>query len=740
MPTLLDRIGERMVAALSSNKEERAAPPTMEVLTSLMGGGIPPPPTAHEVMLVYQTNPWVYAAVNATMAELSETDIHLRRKVRTKGGIEHETIYEHQALDLLRVPLPKAAGRSHMNGGQHMEITWIHYICSGEAAWYITERVNGIPSEMHILRPDQLSIKLDGDNLIGHYEYKNGAETFRYEPEDVVHFKRSNPRNLYRGQSSFLAAGTAIDTDAESDKFLWNFFKNRAVPDAILTRKEMPSREEVSRFKEVWNSLYKGGENAGKIGMLWGGTEITELTKDQSKMQFKEMKEFNRDAIMASQRVGKGVIGMMEDQSRANAEAQEYVFAKRVIRPLLKQFTRQLTSDYLSQFGSVEDLEFYFDDPVTEDDVAKATVSKAMFDMGAVSINEVRAKFGYDARDEEVADSLWTAISRMPLSDEALSPPEPEGAEPPNEEIDEEEEEERMSEALNDLPWVQRAKDDEFSDLLKKYGNIDNVPMEALDRLEAKRLANMGMVVADGVLLEAGREIAEFSKATEPVVREAFGIGIDLGLETLTDPAFSAEAIANLETSREALQTFNLKMAERSLKASKIDLMRIMDRGIIEGLSNAEIGKLLSKRYGESYKGYRSERIARTETTGIMNAGSDNTLIAEGVSTKVWIDTSDGRTRDSHRDVADQTRENPVNIRDNFTVGGYGAKYPGDSSLPAHERVNCRCTTVSGDLDEARAKQFGTMFLRAEGSIEKKFATVVSRAFEAQRKRVMSNF
>ena len=46
-------------------------------------------------------------------------------------------------------------------------------------------------------------------------------------------------------------------------------------------------------------------------------------------MQFKELKEFNRDTIMANLRVGKGLIGQMEDQSRANAEAQDYVFGKR---------------------------------------------------------------------------------------------------------------------------------------------------------------------------------------------------------------------------------------------------------------------------------------------------------------------------------------------------------------------------------------------------------------------------
>tara|TARA_Y100000310_G_scaffold322732_1_gene382123 strand:+ start:2862 stop:5051 length:2190 start_codon:yes stop_codon:yes gene_type:complete len=729
MPTLLDRIGETMMGYLTpKERNERGAPPTMEVLTSLMGGGIPPSPKAGEGMKIYQENPWVYAAVNAIMSELSETDILLRRLMRTKDGVEYEQIHEHQSLDLMRVPIPNAGGRSHMNGGQHMEITWIHNICSGEAAWYISQRVSGIPSEMHILRPDKLEVKLDNENLIDHYTYRNGAEQFRYDPEDVIHFKRSNPRNLYRGQSSFLASGVAIDTDAESDKFLWNFFKNRAVPDAILTRKEMPSKEEVSRFKEIWNSLYRGGENAGKIGMLWGGTEITELTKDQSKMQFKEMKEFNRDAIMASQRVGKGIIGMMEDQSRANAEAQEYVFAKRVIRPLLKQFTRQLTADYLSQFGNVEGLEFYFEDPVTEDEISKSGVCKALFDMGAVSINEVREKFGYDARDEEEADALWGSISRQPIGTE--EEPEPEGEEPPDTDIDDDEE----------RSLLERANDDEFSDLLKKYGSIDNVPMSALDAAEAKRVRDMGMVIADGVVLESAKEIAEFSKATEGVVGEAFGIGIDLGHETLTDPAFTAEAIANLATSREALQSFNLKMAERTLKATKIDLMRIMDKGIIEGLSNAAIGKLLSKRYGETYKGYRSERIARTETTGIINAGAGETLLREGVKTKTWIDTSDGRTRESHRAVADRTADVPISISNRFDVGGYKADYPGDSSLPAHERINCRCTVVSGDLDASRGKQFGNMFLRAEGSIEQKFTKVLIRAFEAQRKRLLQHF
>lgn len=87
---------------------------------------------------------------------------------------------------------------------------------------------------------------------------------------------------------------------------------------------------------------------------------------------------------------------------------------------------------------------------------------------------------------------------------------------------------------------------------------------------------------------------------------------------------------------------------------------------------------------------WQAARIARTETTFAINAGTEITGdFTEIVVLKKWMTRRDGKERTTHLEADNQTIE-----RDElFTVGGERLKYPGDKSsgASASNLVNCRC-------------------------------------------------
>lgn len=97
----------------------------------------------------------------------------------------------------------------------------------------------------------------------------------------------------------------------------------------------------------------------------------------------------------------------------------------------------------------------------------------------------------------------------------------------------------------------------------------------------------------------------------------------------------------------------------------------------------------------------RSQTIARTETNSLINAADleagrmEQQLTGEEMH-KAWVSTMDARTRDSHF-KADGQR---VPLDAKFTLGGHECDHPGDRALPAHECINCRCTTLLLAADE----------------------------------------
>jgi hypothetical protein len=99
----------------------------------------------------------------------------------------------------------------------------------------------------------------------------------------------------------------------------------------------------------------------------------------------------------------------------------------------------------------------------------------------------------------------------------------------------------------------------------------------------------------------------------------------------------------------------------------------------------------------------RSQRIARTETTGAYNAGSLDAAYVEGQRVKVWMATGDDRTRDTHLAASGQC----VPVEDDFTVGGVPLAMPGDPSGPGHETIQCRCTMVYADSCSEASRRYG---------------------------------
>jgi uncharacterized protein with gpF-like domain len=99
----------------------------------------------------------------------------------------------------------------------------------------------------------------------------------------------------------------------------------------------------------------------------------------------------------------------------------------------------------------------------------------------------------------------------------------------------------------------------------------------------------------------------------------------------------------------------------------------------------------------------RATVVARTETLGALNAGRSDAFTAAaeelgGEFEQMWLATDDTRTRASHRNADGQR----VPLGTPFTVGadpavgldGVKLMRPGDPSGPAHEVIQCRCTTL----------------------------------------------
>lgn len=127
-----------------------------------------------------------------------------------------------------------------------------------------------------------------------------------------------------------------------------------------------------------------------------------------------------------------------------------------------------------------------------------------------------------------------------------------------------------------------------------------------------------------------------------------------------------------------------------------------MLEGFKQGESIDEIALRLRQSAGMTAK--NAVLVARSAVIEASNAGSIATARASQLEMlKEWIATADRRTRPTHR-AADGQR---VPLNGQFKVGGFDADVPGDPTLPADEKLRCRCTIgyLMGKSDIAQAHE-----------------------------------
>ena len=143
---------------------------------------------------------------------------------------------------------------------------------------------------------------------------------------------------------------------------------------------------------------------------------------------------------------------------------------------------------------------------------------------------------------------------------------------------------------------------------------------------------------------------------------------------------------------RRALQYIAQEAVRRRIRnvteTTRRQVINAVDNGYREGLPLPEVAASV-RSVIPAIARYRADAIARTETHGAANYGSNEAAKLTGLPLRrEWLAAQDERTRESHVSADGQIR----GVDEAFDVGGSALMYPGDPSGPAEEVINCRCT------------------------------------------------
>ena len=355
---------------------------------------------------------WVYACTNVIADEVAKIDLRLYRK---KGG-EVEVINEHPLLDLLS----KAN-----NFTTKFDLFWLtqQYLeLAGEAPWFVVKK-GEIPVELYLLRPDQITVKAGtGENFIDGYTFRNDrGKEIPIASDEMIFLKYPSTTNQFRGTGTLSAAARVVDIEQYSEEYNKNYFYNSATPSMYFKTEQKLNDSVRNRFKKQIEQNYKGVANAHKFLILEAGLDAKPLTLSQKDMDFINQLNWTRDKILGIFRVPRTALGITDDVNRANAEATDYVFAKRTVQPKLARLVQQLNEFLIPMFPDGDSLWLDFEDPIPEDTEKKVKYYETGLKSGFLTINEVRGMENLESIGDK-GDQIFLPLNLMPIDRETVLP------------------------------------------------------------------------------------------------------------------------------------------------------------------------------------------------------------------------------------------------------------------------------------------------------------------------------
>lgn len=664
----------------------------------------------------YADELWVYACVYTIANLIAELPYRFYEITRDNSG---KTVKKY--LDI-----PDARKLFEKPNTNDENSTWYNLIENTVASCELTgngyllhdetegNRPEGKPKSLQYLIPSRVSIlpgnrKSTSDTnvkFIEKYLYMppGVATAVPLAPEEVSHFKYSDPSNYYYGLAPLAPARWSIETLKEAVKTNLNIFKNGARLDGVYETEQQLGKDVFERTKKELNQGYKGTDKAHQSPLLSHGLKYRNIVGSMKDLEFILGMKMSREDVCAAYGVSPLLVQILDKATYSNYKESLIMTYKLTIIPKLHKFNPVITS-IVKLFNP--DAYFEFDisqiEALKEDEKLKSETAQRYFAMG-IPLNMINARLNLGFEKIPGGDIGYLPINLIPA-----------GSIPP----EREEEGERslkktISAERKTFLWKQF--DRLTTRIMKSYMNIIDV---FFSKQEAAMLARLGKgkesgITASGtpsgeykiystkakidieaVLFNEKGEVTKWAAESKKIhtvsveengKRELLNVGSTVSFD-VTNPRVA-----------EFIRTFGLKNATLIMDSLKKEIANSLAIGVEAGEGIPELKKRIQHSYaGFKDEGWKATRIARTEVIPASNQGALEAYKQSGLRLKKgWLSSHLPDARDEHL-LMENRKPIPVD-RDFVLPSGATCATPGQTG-DAAEDCNCACSVYAEPVE-----------------------------------------
>lgn len=302
----------------------------------------------------------------------------------------------------------------------HLEVVGNAYLLKDEPDLY------GRPTALYPLLPQYMKVVPGKTEKVAKYVYHVNGQEIEYDPEEIIHFKQTNPVDLRMGMGSVEPSESLYNQFINKATLEEKFVENGAQISGVLTREDADEagidEEQWKALKKKFNLEYAGKKNAGKIAFLNGKWSYHKLGMSMSEMQALEREKWTVEQIFMNHGVPLSVAGVQGAANYATARQDEINFRKYKVVPLLDTIVGKLNADgFIQATDPMHELVYELSGLIDVEQVVEDFLP--LVNNGVVTRNELREMVGLPMLEDPMLDELTVTTNVIPLSLIGMSNP-----------------------------------------------------------------------------------------------------------------------------------------------------------------------------------------------------------------------------------------------------------------------------------------------------------------------------
>jgi HK97 family phage portal protein len=237
-----------------------------------------------------------------------------------------------------------------------------------------------------------------------------------YDQGEIIHFRWLSD-NGYLGQMPADLCGTSVSLARKLDIAASAYWDNSARPDTVLETSEKIPEEGMSALRNGWRDAYGGPRNRGKVAVL--PKHVTAKVLDGNSLESSQYMQ-QRAAIVGEIARIYGVPSTLIGDTGAmkwSTVEQEFISAQVFcLLPWQHRIESAIDISILSNYGP--DVYSKLDNRglLRADTAGRASLYQTLFNMGAITPNEIREYEDLPLLDEPAADQTYLQLGFSTLS------------------------------------------------------------------------------------------------------------------------------------------------------------------------------------------------------------------------------------------------------------------------------------------------------------------------------------